>query len=772
MFRCSLLHAASLGALLTASSLSAEPARTALPIPEATFDGTISEFAQDSTPGSPHRVTAPAGAPNVLVFMSDDVGFSMASTFGGPVPTPNLDKLAGIGSRYNRFHTTGICSPSRAALLTGRNHHNAGVGYLGQSNYPGYTGRIPASTATIAQTLRLNGYNTAMFGKHHNAGDAGQTASFDYWPTGLGFEYFYGFVAGYADQFSPDLHRGTNREPTPVGKTDVLDKRLADDAINWLHNQKAANPDKPFFIYYAPGSAHVPLQAPAEAIDRFKGQFDQGWDRLREETYRRQLKQGVIPAGTKLTPRPADIPAWASLSAEQKQFYARTMEAGAGMLAYQDEQVGRVLNELERIGERDNTLILFVHGDNGGPAESGNIGAVSEMYRFKGEISETITPELLEKLGGEETRPAYPAGWAWAVNSPFPGTKQYASMLGGIRNSMVMSWPARARSSSGKVCAEFGHLVDIAPTVLDAAGLPAPESVYGVPQKPYDGVSLLSSLDNCRPDRPRTQYFEIAGKGGIYHDGWFASREDGRSAWEFAPSQSRDAIAWRLYDLRSDFSQSTDLAAHNPEKLRTMVSLWEEEAKRNNVYPLLHAFAFGRYTGPTPTAVTPVPKPLQFWGKNVSIPANRLPVSRPFSLTASLKQTSAEDSGVIVAVGSHFSGWSLFLDQGRPTFAYAVTPQTQDNWRITSDRQIQAGDSKVTLDFTPSAAGGPAEVALRDGAGNLLAQGTIPRTYPSHDAIESLDVGRDTGVPVIRYADKTGAFDGDISNVRISFEKR
>lgn len=774
MIRYSIVRTVSIVALLSPSLAFAQQVRTILPIPDPTFQGTVREYAQDSSPDMPPPVRAPAGAPNVLVFMSDDAGFSLSRTFGGLVPTPNMDRLARIGVRYNRFHTTGICSPSRAALLTGRNHHNATVGYLAESGFPGYYGRIPASTATIAQTLRLNGYSTAMFGKHHNTPTAESSAvgPFDHWPTGLGFEHFYGFIDGYADQYSPVLYRGTEREPTPQDKTVPLDRRLADDAIHWIHNQKAGAPDKPFFIYYAPGSTHVPLQAPASYIDRFKGKFDNGWDEARREIYQQQLRDGVIPRGTKLTPRPADIQAWSSLPPERQAFFARTMEVAAGMLAYQDEQFGRVIDELDRMGELDNTLVIFVQGDNGGSAESGNEGAVNEMYRtFGGPIPETITPELLQKLGGPETHPATPAGWAWAMDTPFPGVKQFASMLGGIRNGMIMSWPARARPRAGTICSEFGHLVDIAPTVLDATRIPAPEVVYGAQQKPLDGISLLDSLNHCQPEKPRTQYFELAGKAGLYHDGWFASREDGRSAWQLAPPGGGNGqIAWTLYDLRSDFSQSIDLSARYPERMQAMIALWESEAKRNHVYPLLHRFAMGRYEGAQLRALAPAPKPIQFWGKDTSVPVGRLPADRSFTLSARLAPASAEANGVIVAAGSHFSGWSLYLDRGHPTFAYGVSPQAQDRWKIAAKRTIGQTESDIRLSFWTTGRGQPAQVQILDSQGQVLADGTIPRTYVAQTMGETLDVGIDTGVPVTTYANGNGEFEGEIGHVGISFD--
>lgn len=417
---------ASMLALLGGASAAAQTARTNLPIPRGPFAGTIAETVEQSKPAFPPRARAPAGAPNILLLMSDDVGFGIASAFGGPVPTPNLERVAAAGQRYNRFHTTGICSPTRAALLTGRNHHNAGTGMLtnSPSGFPSYEGRIPPETATIAQMLRLNGYSTAMFGKHHNItpGEGTPAGPFDSWPTGLGFEYFYGFLDGDVDQWSPVLYRGTNRLPDrPVdAPAELVDKRLADDAIAWIHNQKAADPDKPFFLYYAPGSLHAPHQALPEYIARFRGKFDQGWDKVREQTYARQLAAGIIPSGTKLTPRPDGIPAWDTLTAQQRAFAARSMEVAAAMLTYQDEQVGRVLAELERMGVLDTTLVALIQGDNGASGEGGPRGTLNELGHLANGINEddAYLASTLDKQGGPDTYQLYPVGWAWAMNTP------------------------------------------------------------------------------------------------------------------------------------------------------------------------------------------------------------------------------------------------------------------------------------------------------------------------------------------------------------------
>ncbi|KHK90390.1 arylsulfatase [Novosphingobium malaysiense] len=765
----------SLIALFAMGAANAEANRTTLPVPRPPFDGKIAENIVDSRPSTPSPVEAPAGAPNIFLMMADDVGFAMSSTFGGPVPTPNMDRLAAAGERYNRFHTTGICSPSRAALLTGRNHHASGVGYLsdGSVNYPGYGGRILPETATIAQVLRLNGYNTAMFGKHHNApgNERSEAGPFDAWPTGLGFEYFYGFPAGDSDQYSPILYRGTNRVEDDTTHTSLLDGRLADDIIRWVHNQKAAAPEKPFLVYFAPGSTHAPHQAPPEYIARFKGKFDQGWDKLRKETWHRQLAEGIIPKGTRLTSRPAEIPAWTSLTPAQKAFAARTMEVAAAQLVYQDEQLGRVMDELHRMGQSNNTLFVVVQGDNGASGEAGPKGTINELRSILGhDENEQWMLANTDKLGGSMTYESYPVGWAWAMNTPLRWVKQYASMLGGIRNGMIMSWHGHVAHPGG-ICAQFGHLVDIAPTVLDAARLPAPDTVYGVHQKPMDGQSLLASLTACDPDHPRTQYFEIGGKVGLYKDGWFLSGEDGRPSWEDMPSAGpRPPIEWTLYDLSKDYSQATDLSKKEPARLKEMRAIWRREAERNNVFPLDHRFAMARTLGGPPAG--PGRKNYDFWGKDISLPATHgpIPIGRSFRLDADLRLDSGTSSGVVMAIGSRFGGWSLYLDHGHPVFTWARSTDPAEMATIRSDQLLPQGASTLTLRFAVPAPMKPAEVIL-SADGREVARGALPGSIlvPSGNG-ETLDTGRDLGVPVTDYATPQGALQGDIAHLSIRFD--
>lgn len=754
------------------------PDRTVLPVPRAPFTGKIAENVLDSTPSPIRPVTAPVGAPNVFVMMSDDVGFAMSSAFGGPVPTPNMERLAAAGQRYNRFHTTAICGPSRAALLTGRNHHNAGVGFLSDmpTGFPGYGGKILPETATIAEMLRHNGYNTAMFGKHHNVpgNERSEAGPFDGWPTSLGFEYFYGFPHGDTDQFEPNLYRGIGKVDPDEGKGEMLDRRLASDIIRWVHNQNAGAPDKPFFVYLAPGSTHAPHQAPPEYIARFKGRFDQGWDKVREETWRRQLAMGIIPRGTKLTARPAEIPAWNSLSPGQKSFAARTMEVAAAQLAYQDEQIGRVIDELQRMGQLDNTLVAIINGDNGASAEAGPKGTINEL-RSMGvhDENEAWMQANTERLGGPMTYESYPAGWSLAMNTPLRWTKQFGSMLGGVRNGMILSWAGHVAKPGG-ICGEFSHLNDIAPTILEAAKLPVPRIVNGVAQKPMDGQSLLSGLSTaCQPDKPRTQYFEMTGKIGLYHDGWFLSGDNGRPSWENKPSSSHPEIKWTLYDLRTDWSQSTDVAAKNPERLQAMLALWKQEAERNNVFPLDHRMGAGRADMREMARMMDMGrKRFDFWGKDVSVPAMGQPVlfARSFTLNADLVLDKTDSSGAIVALASRFGGWSLYLDHGRPAFTWSRSTDPNEISTVRSEKSLPQGASKLTMRFAVQRMGGPAEVILSS-AGLELARVALPGSVlqPSGGG-ETLDVGRDLGVTVTDYVTPRGRIEGDVPHVSIDID--
>jgi arylsulfatase len=762
-------------ALVSSASARPDPSHLVLPVPQPGFAGEIRETMGESTPMPYRHVRPPAGAPNIFLFMADDVGFSMSSTFGGPVPTPNMDRLARGGQRYNRFHSAGVCSPSRAALLTGRNPHRVGTGHIVDlaAGYPGYDGHFPASAATIAQTLQLNGYNTAMFGKHHNVppGEVSDAGPFHMWPTGIGFEYFYGFPHGESDQFRPNVYRGTNRLPAASGKVELFEKRMADDTMRWLRNHIAAAPDRPFFVYYSPGSTHAPHQAPPELIARFKGRFDQGWDRARGETFRRQKAMGIIPQDARLTPRPESIPAWDSLSGTERAYALRGMEVAAAMLAYQDEQLGRVLDEMERTGILDDTLVIVIQGDNGASGDGDEAGVTDEMFAMNFvQEGEADRAAAIEKLGSEYSHGSYAEGWGWAMNAPFPWYKSKAGMLGALRDGMIVSWTGHVANPGG-ICDRFGHLVDIAPTLLEAAAIPAPESVFGVRQMSFDGKSLLDSLDRCEGGPARTQYFEVGGKAGLYSEGWMiASTNNAVSHFDPEAAKLRidEPAAWRLYDLDTDYSQSRDVTEKFPERRDALYALWRKEAVRNNVLPIRSGFA--------PTQVQSEPrKRFDFWGKDVSIPAHPdglmgAHLNRGFNLKADIELPAAGTSGVIMALGSRFSGWSLFLEQGRPVFRFARSIRPGDTTSVTSAKALPQGANGLELRFV---ADGPARPARAEiGAnGEVLASGDIPGNLVMPLGVgENLDAGRDTGAAVTEYAREEGRFEGEIHHIVIEYD--
>jgi len=753
--------------------------RTVLPIAPPPFAGTIDLTAARSTPDWPVPVKPPAGAPNIVVIMTDDIGFGTSSTFGGPVPTPALDALAREGLRYNNFNTTAMCSPTRAALLTGRNSHAVGSGAItdAATGFPGYNSVIPRGAATFARVLRDNGYNTAMFGKHHNIPrwEASLAGPFDHWPTGLGFEYFFGFIIGDTDQWNPRLYRNTLAVDDAPGKGETLDSLLADDAINWVHQQKANAPDKPFLIYYATGTGHGPHQAPAKWIARFRGRFDAGWDSLREETFARQKQLGIIPADAVLTPRPDAIPPWSTLSPTQRRLFARYMEVFAGMLAYQDLQIGRLIAELRRMGQLDNTLLFFIEGDNGASGEGGLSGTFNEIGHHKNGLAPRRSPEAdlahIDEMGGPGTQPLYPAGWAWALNTPFRWTKQVASHLGGIRNGLVVRWPGRL-SSTGTVRRQFIHVSDIAPTILEAAGLPAPRSVDGVSQQPITGQSLARSFSDPAFSMPRTQYFEMWGNRAVFKDGWFANTALKRVPWriEATPGDAWSSYAWELYDLDKDFSQARDIAAENPDRLRAMQQAFLDEARSNQVLPINDELSPDRLLA-AKRHFDEHRRTFEWWGGNVSIAEDVAPsfAGTSFTVTVDLAAMEPGATGVLLARGSWFGGWRFHLDKGRPVVTVAASERTEDTFVVAAGGRIAQGASQLVFRFTSRRdgkfAGGDMCIGI---VGQPDACGVIART-PDVDAGqgETLDIGKDTGVPVTNSISGKEPFSGRIDRVRI-----
>lgn len=756
-----------------------DPARDVLPLPQPPSQAVIGPDLARSVQDFPALPTAPRQAPNVIVVLTDDVGFGAASAFGGPIPTPHLERLAQSGVTYNRFHSTAMCSPTRASLLTGRNAHAIGTGAITDfaTGFPGYTGIIPDSAATVADILGGNGYSTAMFGKHHNVptGQRSPAGPFGQWPLGLGFDHFFGFISSGTDQFHPVIYRDNTRIIEDPGQ-DILDKRFADEAIRWLHNQKAAAPERPFFLYLATGSAHAPLQAPREWIDRFKGQFDQGWDALRAETLARQKRLGLVPKNTRLAAMQKDIPAWDSLSADERRVHARFMEVYAGMLAYQDEQFGRLLGEVERMGLRDNTLIIFIEGDNGSDSNGTPAGRTSEAGEVSNRAS-TFAEKLaaIDDLGGPRAEALAATGWAQALDAPFPYYKQVASHLGGTRQGMVVSWPA---GISGRgIRSQFHHVIDIMPTILEAARIPAPVRVNGVDQQPVDGISMAYSFnDASAPDRRRTQYFEMLGNRAIYHDGWLASTTPLRRPWEMvtgpgAGDNLAASYTWELYDLRKDFSQSTDIAARHPGKLKEMQTIFEAEARRHGVFPLDDRTSFGRMA-PMKARYAPDRDHYVFWGKDISLARDVMPpmFNRGFTLTADLRPAPGQQGGVIAAVGSWFGGWSFHLKDGKPAVSHAFSQFPGDQTTVTAPDPLVPGQAaRVQYAFAYDGGGaGKGGTVTISVDGRDVARGRIERSIVTPAGTdETFDVGRDTGVPVGKIMPDSGAFAGAIDKVEV-----
>jgi len=749
---------AALAAALFSMAVSAEDAfdRTRLPIAPAPFSGKADPSLQQSEPAWPKPATAPVGAPNILLVLTDDVGFGASSAFGGPIPTPNLERVASAGARYNNFSTTAMCSPTRAALLTGQNHHAVGYGTIGElaMGFPGYNGVMPARAATIGRVLMENGYSTAFFGKEHNIppSEMTDTGPYQHWPIGKGFQEFYGFIGADTDQWHPTLYHGTkrvsdeNRNPSLI-----LDKDLADHAIGWIRRQHAESPDKPFFVYFAPGTAHAPQQAPPDWIASFRGKFDRGWDSIRSETVKRQQALGIIPRHLDVTVRPSSIQAWNELDGDHRRLNARYMEVYAAMLSHQDAQFGRILDELTATGQMQNTLIIFIEGDNGASAEGGEDGSFNELAQLLGQSDKDFVQQLadIDKMGGPETYEIYPAGWAWALNAPFPMFKQVASHLGGVRNGVVIAWPGHI-AEPGKIRQQFHHIVDIFPTLLSAAQLPVPLSVDGVAQRPLDGVSMTYTFE--RPDAASThgrQYFEILGNRGLYQDGWLASTNPGRMPWQMTSSLPASDFSWSLYDLRTDFAQANDIAKRYPDRLAAMRREFDVEAQRNGVYPLtadMGSPAQARFRRPLAAR-----KEFHYRGPQSIAWAVQPSLSRSFTIKCALVLPE-QANGTVVATGSSFGGWKFAMTDGRVGVTHVASSAPGDVFTINADEILKAG--AVTLSFrfrsdTPlPGSGGRLEISAD---GRPIAEGHIGRVALSPAGIgEAFDLGRDSGAPVDR----------------------
>ena len=762
--------------LLTVTNPALAATSKVLPIPQPDFKGKIGITYKDSKPDFPQPIAAPAKAPNVLLVILDDVGFGQASTFGGPVETPNLTRLGERGLRYNQFHTTALCSPTRAALLTGRNHHSVNTGVVEElaTGYPGYTTILPKSAATVAEVLRQNGYNTAAFGKWHNTPDYETSAAgpFDRWPTGLGFEYFYGFLGGDTNQWSPALVENTKRVEKPANNPDYhLTPDLVDHAIAWIRNQQSIAPDKPFFTYLATGATHAPHHAPKAWIGKYKGKFDQGWDKLREEIFARQKQLGVIPANAQLTPRPQELPAWDSLSADRKKLSAHMAEVFAGFLAHTDDEIGRLIDAVAQLGELDNTLVIYVVGDNGASAEGGLTGTVNELKFFNG-VPENL-PQLLasyDDLGSPKTFNHSPAAWAWAVNTPFQWTKQIASHFGGTRNPLVISW-GEGIKDQGKIRSQFHHIIDIVPTILEVTGITAPTEVNGVKQQPIEGTSLVYTFD--RPDAPshrETQYFEMLGNRAIYDRGWVAAARHGRLPWERTAKGDFDTDPWELYNIAEDFSEANNLAQENPDKLEKLQKLFFQEARNHQVLPLDDR-ALERFDVKIRPSFTTGRTTFTYYPGVFGIPEGSAPnlKNRSFSITANVEIPETGAEGILLTQGGRFAGWSFFLEDGKPTYAYNYANAVR--YIIQSPEKLPTGKSRLRFDFDydgGTGAGGTGKLFISD---RQVAEGRIEKTIAYRLALdETFDVGRDTGTPVVDTYQVPFAFTGNLQQVSLELK--
>ena len=752
-------------------------AQEVLPTPGAPFKGQIGLSAKDSTSDFPQPVQAPKGTPNVVVILLDDVGFGASSTFGGPVQTPVLERLAQNGLRYTQFHTTAVCSPTRAALLTGRNHHSVHTGVIMEmgTGFPGYDTVMGKDTATIAEILKLKGWNTSWFGKNHNVPDwhTSQAGPFDLWPTALGFDHFYGFVGAETDQWRPAAFEGIRPIEPYLGNPDYnFDYDMADQAIKWVHNQKAVAPDKPFFLYYAPGATHSPHHPKKEWIVKYQGRFDQGWDKVREEALSRQKKLGLVPANTQLTTRHAEIPAWDSLNAEQKQLYAYMMEVYAGYLSQTDYNAGRVLDAIERLGQLDNTLVIYIVGDNGASSEGQMQGSLNEIATING-IPEDYKQVLAHKndLGTWKTHNHYPIGWAHAMDTPFQYAKMFASHYGGTRNGMVISWPARIKDRGG-IRSQWHHVIDIVPTILEVSGLQQPSSVNGVAQKPIEGVSMAYSFDNAKAaSARRTQYFEMFGNRAIYHDGWIACTTP-LAKLGVLKDPTADIISgyqWELYNVEEDFSEAVNLAGQKPDKLHELQLLFYAEAAKYNVLPLDHSRAPRMNVAIRPS-LTRGRTEFTYYGSIARIPEGAAPdvKNKSFRITADVVLPKGDEQGIVLTQGGFSAGYALMFQAGKPVFHYNFANVA--HYSIEAKDALASGKHTVVFDFTYDGGGfGKGGVGTISVDGKQVAQGRIANTMPLRMSFdETFDVGEDTGTPVNEAYDVPFKFTGEIEKVVVN----
>jgi len=763
-----------------------------LPTPEPTFGGVIKQKAADSTAWWAPRIVPPKGAPNVLLIMTDDSGFGAPGTFGGVVPTPALDRIAKAGLRYTNFHSTALCSPSRAALITGRNHHVAGFGVVGEiaTGFPGYNSVIRKETGTLGAILKDNGYATSWFGKNHNTPfyQSTQAGPFDQWPNGMGFDYFYGFVGGDASQWQPNLYRNTTAIYPFEGKPGWnLTTAMADEAIQYMKQIKEIAPDKPFLVYYVPGGTHAPHHPTPEWIDKIGALhlFDQGWNKLRETIFANQQRLGIMPAEAKLTPWPKELPEWDSLGWEEKKLFIKQADVFGAYLAYTDHEIGRVIQAVEDLGQLDNTLIIYIAGDNGASPEGMLNGTPNEFTTFNG-VAVPVKDQFAwyPFWGSDKTFPHFAAPWAWALDTPFKWTKQVASHYGGTSQGMAISWPGHINDVGG-IRRQFHHLIDIVPTILEATAIPAPQAVNGVKQRPMDGVSLAYTWDKANASSPtqhNTQYFEMLGNRAIYHEGWLAATTPATLPWELSSKPAPDVIdgyQWELYNVAEDPTEFNDLAAKMPDKLKQMQELFYAEAAKHDVLPLDNS-SLTRWNAPKPN-LTGGRKVFNYSGLLTGVPNSGAPsiLNKSYRISAEVTIPDGGAEGMIVTDGGRFGGYGLFLSKGvldirrsKPVFLYNLLNLKRTLW---AGPELDAGKHSIVFDFESDGPGlgkGGTGVLTVDGqevARNSMEHST-PITFPED---ETFDVGQDTrtGVALLEYRYEVPfAFTGEINKLTFNLE--
>jgi arylsulfatase A-like enzyme len=758
--------------------------RETLPIPDAPYAGPVYEDAKDPAASFPpiEPIRPPAGAPNVLVVLIDDAGFGSSSAFGGPCHTPTAERLAGEGLKFSRFHTTALCSPTRAALLSGRNHHSVGMGGITEiaTSAPGYSSVRPNTCAPLAQTLKLNGYSTAQFGKCHEVPvwETSPLGPFDSWPSGGGgFEYFYGFIGGETNQYYPAIYEGTTAveaEKTPEEGYHFTDD-MTDRAIMWIRQQKALMGDKPFFAYFAPGATHAPHHVPPEWSERYRGRFDAGWDALRVQTLARQKELGVVPPETELTARPEEIPAWDDIPDDLKPVLSRQMEVYAGFMEHTDHHVGRLVDALDDLGVLEDTLIYYVIGDNGASAEGDVHGCFNELAHLNG-VNDLETTEFLasriDDFGTPSAYNHYAVGWALAMDTPYQWTKQVASHWGGTRNGTIVHWP-RGMRARGEVRHQFHHVIDVAPTVLEAAGLPEPKEVFGVVQRPMEGVSMRYAFDDAAAaERRETQYFEMFCNRGIYHQGWTAVTRHS-IPWLVEPLPPFREDVWELYDTSNDWSQAHDLADEMPEKLEELQALFMEEAGKYNVLPLddRRVERFNSDIAGRPTLIRGATQLLFGGMARLSENATINVKNKSHAVTAEIAVPDERAQGVIISQGGAYAGWSLYLKEGRPTYCYNLFGVQR--FHVRADTAVSAGTHQVRMEFAYDGGGlgrGGTVTLYVDGTrcGDGRVEGTVPMVF---SADETCDVGSDTASPVSDdYTSAGSRFTGSVEWVQIDVD--